>query len=107
MKRLLSFLILIQISLIAPALQSFEDFIVSDIRIVGLQRVSVGSIFTAIPVSVGDKIDQTKVEEIIRALFITEQFNNIEIGRDANALIISIEERPSIARIDIDGNKAL
>ena len=107
MKRFLSFVILIQISLIAPALQSFEDFIVNDIRIVGLQRVSVGSIFTAIPVSVGDKIDQTKVEEIIRALFITEQFNNIEIGRDANALIISIEERPSIARIDIDGNKAL
>jgi outer membrane protein insertion porin family len=107
MKRLISLFVLTHALFIAPALQSFDEFIVSDIRIVGLQRVSVGSIFTAIPVSVGDKIDQTKVEDIIRALFLTEQFNNIEIGKDANALIISVEERPSIARIDIDGNKAL
>ena len=107
MKRLISLFVLMHALFIAPALQSFDEFIVSDIRIIGLQRVSVGSIFTAIPVSVGDKIDQTKVEDIIRALFLTEQFNNIEIGKDANALIISVEERPSIARIDIDGNKAL
>ena len=107
MKRLLSLFVLMHALFIAPALQSFDEFIVSDIRIIGLQRVSVGSIFTAIPVTVGDKIDQTKVEEIIRALFLTEQFNNIEIGKDANALIISIEERPSIASISIEGNKAL
>ena len=85
MRRILSLFVLAYALLMTPVLQSFDEFIVSDIRIVGLQRVSVGSIFTAIPVSVGDKIDQTKVEEIIRALFLTEQFNNIEIGKDANA----------------------
>ena len=76
MRRFFSIIILMHALFIAPALQSFDEFIVSDIRIIGLQRVSVGSIFTAIPVTVGDKIDQTKVEEIIRALFLTEQFNN-------------------------------
>ena len=35
---------------------SFDEFLVSDIRIIGLQRVSTGSIFNVIPISVGDKI---------------------------------------------------
>jgi len=98
---------MIDVVLFAPMIKGFDEFIVSDIRIVGLQRVSVGSIFTTIPISVGDKIDQTKVDEIIRSLFATEQFNNIEIGRDKEALIISVVERPSISSIEIDGNKAL
>jgi outer membrane protein insertion porin family len=108
MKKFTTFFLLIILSLShSSSLKALEEFIVSDIRIIGLQRVSVGSIFTAIPVSVGDKIDSQKVDEIIRALFLTEQFNNIEVGRDDNSLIISVEERPSIAKIEIDGNKAL
>ena len=50
---------------------AFDEFLITDIRIVGLQRVSIGSIFTAIPVSVGDKMNQSKVSEISRALFST------------------------------------
>ena len=49
-------------------LLSFDDFIVNDIRIAGLQRVSTGSIFNTIPISVGDKIDQRKVIDISKAL---------------------------------------
>ena len=80
---------------------------ITDIRIVGLQRVSIGSIFTAIPVSVGDKMNEGKVSEITRALFSTAQFNDIQIGKDGNALIISVAERPSISSIELEGNKAL
>ena len=86
---------------------AFDEFLVTDIRIVGLQRVSIGSIFTAIPVSVGDKMNQSKVSEISRALFSTAQFNDIQIGKDGNALIISVVERPSISSIELEGNKAL
>ncbi len=86
---------------------AFEAFIVNDIRIAGLQRVSTGSIFNTIPISVGDKIDDRKIVDISKALFATEQFDNIEIGRDGNSLIINVEERPSISEIDISGNKAL
>ena len=47
---------------------AFDEFLITDIRIDGLQRVSIGSIFTAIPVSVGDKMDQGKVSEITLSL---------------------------------------
>ena len=86
---------------------AFEAFIVNDIRIAGLQRVSTGSIFNTIPISVGDKIDDRKIVDITRALFSTEQFDDIQISRDGNALIISVAERPSISSIDISGNSAL
>ena len=86
---------------------AFETFLVSDIRIVGLQRVSTGSIFNVIPITVGDKIDIRKSSEITRSLFNTEQFDDIQIAKDGNTLIISVVERPSISSIEITGNKAL
>jgi len=86
---------------------AFDDFLITDIRIIGLQRVSIGSIFTAIPVSVGDTMNQEKISDITRALFSTGQFNDIQIARDGNALILSVLERPSVALIELEGNKAL
>ena len=88
-------------------LLSFDEFLVSDIRIVGLQRVSTGSIFNVIPISVGDRIDLRKSTDIVRSLFSTEQFDDIQVSKEGNTLIISVIERPSISAIDISGNKAL
>ena len=93
--------------MISTQLFAFDDFLVSDIRIIGLQRVSTGSIFNVIPISVGDKIDQRKSTDITRSLFATEQFDDIQIAKDGNTLIIVVQERPSISAIDISGNKAL
>ena len=97
---ILSFLLSIQMS-------AFDEFLVSDIRIIGLQRVSTGSIFNVIPISVGDRIDIRKSNDIVKSLFSTEQFDDIQIGKDGNTLIITVAERPSISAIDISGNKAL
>ena len=96
----LSFLLSLQLS-------AFDEFLVSDIRIIGLQRVSTGSIFNVIPISVGDRIDIRKSNDIVRSLFSTEQFDDIQIGKDGNTLIITVIERPSISGIEISGNKAL
>ena len=93
--------------LLSLNLNAFDEFLVSDIRIIGLQRVSTGSIFNVIPISVGDRIDTRKSSDIVRSLFSTEQFDNIQIGRDGNTLIITVLERPSISGIEISGNKAL
>ena len=93
--------------LISFNLAAFDEFLVSDIRIIGLQRVSTGSIFNVIPISVGDRIDTTKSNDIVRSLFSTEQFDDIQIAKDGNTLIITVVERPSISAIEISGNKAL
>ena len=94
-------------ALLSLNLLAFDEFLVSDIRIVGLQRVSTGSIFNVIPISVGDRIDLRKSTDIVRSLFSTEQFDDIQVSKEGNTLIISVIERPSISAIDISGNKAL
>ena len=89
-------------------LYSEEDtWVVSDIRLSGLQRVSAGSVFAEMPITIGDAIDTYDLQIVAKTLFKTGQFDDIQIGRDGNILIISLVERPSISSIEIDGNKAL
>jgi len=82
-------------------------FVVSDIRIEGLQRVSVGSVFSAIPVNVGEDVAEAELRSIVRELFKTGSFDDVQVGRDGNILVIVIKERPAIATIEIEGNKAI
>ena len=88
-------------------LGSNEEWVVSDIRISGLQRVSAGSIFNVMPISIGDSVDVYELQMAAKTIFKTGQFDDIQLGREGNTLIISLVERPSIASIELDGNKAL
>ncbi|WP_086932973.1 outer membrane protein assembly factor BamA [Agarilytica rhodophyticola] len=83
------------------------SFRVSDIRLEGLQRVSASPVFAAMPVRVGDTVDDEDVRGIIRSLFATGFFANVQIARDDGVLIIILQERPAIKSIEIDGNKAI
>src|SRR5690554_4299470 len=84
-----------------------ESFVVNDIRVNGLQRVSAGSVFAALPLNVGDTVDERRLVEASRALFRTGFFQDIRLGRDNNVLVIDLVERPSISSIEIEGNKAI
>ena len=84
-----------------------EEWVVNDIRISGLQRVSAGSVFNVMPIAVGDTVDVYDLQTTAKTIFKTGQFDDIELGREGNTLIISLKERPSIASIELDGNKAL
>ncbi|MBC3377310.1 outer membrane protein assembly factor BamA [Pseudomonas sp. SWRI92] len=84
-----------------------QGFKISDIRINGLQRVSAGSVFGALPLNVGDQADERRLVESTRALFKTGFFQDIQLGHDANVLVITVVERPSVASIEIEGNKAI
>jgi outer membrane protein insertion porin family len=84
-----------------------ESFTISDIRVNGLQRVSAGSVFGALPLNVGEEADDRKLVDSTRALFKTGFFQDIQLGRDGNVLVINVVERPSVASIDIEGNKAI
>ena len=82
-------------------------FVVSDVRIEGLQRVSVGTVFASIPVNVGDELGDVEVRQLIRNLFQTGSFEDVQVGRDGSVLVITLSERPAIDSIVIEGNKAI
>jgi outer membrane protein insertion porin family len=82
-----------------------EDFVVKDMRVEGLQRISEGTVFNYLPINVGDRIDQVRITEAIRALYMQGLFDDIEMRRSGETLIIAVRERPSIESFDIEGNK--
>ena len=94
------------------AVQSYNlnqenGFVVADVRLQGLQRVSAGTVFNIIPIGVGDRVDNVTVRAITRVLFASGYFNDIRIARDDAVLIVTLSERPAIESIELDGNKAI
>ena len=82
-------------------------FQVSDIRIEGLQRVSAGTVFSALPIDVGDEIDQVSVREASRSIFATGFFADVAMAQENGVLVIVLTERPAISEINLEGNKAI
>ena len=87
-----------------PAAQAF---VVSDIRIEGLQRLSDGTVLNALPIDVGDDVQTMQISGAARALYKTGYFDDIRMGQSDNVLVVSVVERPSISAIEIKGNKAI
>jgi len=89
-----------------PALaQAPSGFTVGDIRVEGLQRISEGTVYNYLPVNIGDRLDQRRIQEAIRALFGTGFFSDIEMRRDGETLVVVVRERPSIESFELSGNK--
>ena len=103
MKSLFLFLCLLVVSLNVRA----EIFQIEDIRVDGLERVSSGTIFSSLTVSVGDTIDSENIRNLTRDLFRLGFFDDIKISRDDGVLIISVSERPAVAKLIIEGNTAI
>ncbi len=80
-------------------------FVVRDIRVEGLQRISDGTVFNYLPINIGDTLDQQRIQEALRAVYATGFFKDVEFRRDGNTLIIAVLERPSIESFTIEGNK--
>lgn len=84
-----------------------QTFTIADIIIDGYQRVSPGVIYGLLPVGIGDEVDADVAAEIVSALSESGYFEDIEVLRDGNLLVISILERPSVAEINVEGNDLL
>jgi len=98
---------LILLLALASVAVAAEQFVVRDIRLEGLQRISAGTVFNYLPIRVGDVVDSTRTAEAIRALYGTGFFQDVRIEREGDILVVFVRERPSIASIEFSGNKEL
>ena len=101
MKRIAALILLASLSANALA---FDPFVVSDIRIDGLSRISAGTVYNYLPVSKGDRMTNAEAQRAIRALYQTKFFSDVEMDREGSILVIKVVERPSIAKLTIRGN---
>jgi len=81
------------------------DFVVKDMRVEGLQRISEGTVFNYLPINIGDTVDAIRIGEAIRSLYGQDLFDDIEMRQDGDTLVVVVRERPSIESFNIDGNK--
>lgn len=102
--RLLAAVIIFLASTVSSAEGSFE---VTDIRLEGLQRVAPGLVFRHFPISNGEQVDEQRLSAAVRKLFAAGYFEDVKLARENGILILKLRERPSIALIRLDGNKAL
>ena len=93
--------------LVVSGVAAAESFVIKDIRIEGLQRVSIGAVFNILPLEAGDSIEESQLAQVARILFRTGNFQDVSMYRDGDTLIVRVSERPSISKIEIDGNKSI
>ena len=73
-----------------------DAFIVKDIRIEGLQRLSLGAVFNVLPVSVGDEVGSRALANAAHALFSTGNFQDIQIARDGDILVYDLNAKRNL-----------
>ena len=92
-------------AIFAKAALAIDPFVIKDIRVEGLQRTEAGTVFSYLPVRVGDTMSDEKAAETIRALFATGFFRDVAVESDGDVLVVVVQERPSIAQVDFTGVK--
>ncbi|HEY5929123.1 MAG TPA: POTRA domain-containing protein, partial [Burkholderiales bacterium] len=98
-------LLLIISSLVSYPSLAFEKFKVKDIRVEGIQRTEPGTVFSYLPIKVGEEATQERVTAAIKTLYATGFFKDVRLEADGDILVVVLEERPAIAQIDISGSK--
>ncbi|MGH8161556.1 MAG: outer membrane protein assembly factor BamA [Gammaproteobacteria bacterium] len=85
-----------------------ESFTVEHIQVIGLQRISKDTVLTYMPgIGVGQTVGPSDIAQAIRSLYGTGFFSDVQFRRSGSTLIIVVKERPTIARVNLVGNKAI
>ena len=92
-------------ALFAHAALAFEPFTVKDIRVEGVQRTDAGTVFNYLPIKVGDRVDDEKASQAVKALYATGFFRDVRLEVENDVLVVIVQERPTISQIDIVGAK--
>src|SRR5919109_3572951 len=89
----------------AASAQDFQPFVVKNIRVEELQRTEPGTVFSYLPVKVGETMNADKARAAVRALYATGFFSDVRLEAENDVLVVFVRERPAIAQIDFSGMK--
>ncbi|MBF6616312.1 MAG: outer membrane protein assembly factor BamA [Candidimonas sp.] len=90
--------------LLAPSFaNAFTPFVVRDIQVNGIERVDAGTIFTYLPVKVGEQFTDAQAAEAIQRLYATGFFSDVKIDSVNDVLVVTVQERPTIASVSFNG----
>jgi outer membrane protein insertion porin family len=81
-----------------------DSFTVESIEVEGIKKITIGTVLSYLPINVGETLDIERTPELIRELYSTGFFDDIELLRRDNVLLIKVVERPSIAEVNFEGN---
>lgn len=105
-KNKLKTILLLLTSLYASATFALEPFVVKDIRVEGIQRTEAGTVFSYLPVKVGETMTDDLASQAIKSLYGTGFFKDVRIEADGDVLVVTVQERSAISQIDFSGNKS-
>ncbi|MDH3630503.1 MAG: outer membrane protein assembly factor BamA [Gammaproteobacteria bacterium] len=90
---------------LVPCWAQADSFVVDSIEVIGNKKITIGTVFSYLPINVGESLDTERTPELIRELYSTGFFDDIELMRRDNTLVIKVVERPSIAEVNFEGNE--
>jgi outer membrane protein insertion porin family len=93
------------LALCAGHAYAVAPFVVKDIRVEGIQRTEAGTVFSYLPVRVGETFDDDKGTAAIKALYATGFFKDVRLEEENGVLVVLVEERPAISSVDFTGTK--
>ncbi len=105
-KQKLSWIIASSLLAVSPSVFA-ASFVVRDIQVSGLERIQADTVLNYLPARVGQPFDDSRSADAIRSLYQTGLFDDVQLSRQGDVLIVAVVERPAIGEINISGNSKI
>lgn len=106
-KHLFMPLALVSAMAVAQQVYAADEFVVENIKIEGLVRLSPENIYGMLPINSGDRVNDPVIASAIRSLYASGLFDDIKVNQVDNNLVFHVVERPIISKIELKGNKLI
>ncbi len=107
-KRIMGSLLLGSSLMLGMSLSAAADgFVVQDIEVRGLNRISLGAVLMALPLKPGDTVNDEVTTQAMKNLYETGDFDDVRLSREGNTFIVTVQERPTIGTVEFAGNKQI
>ena len=81
--------------------------VIQEVVVEGNQRIEATTVRSYLTVRVGDPFDPGPLDQSLKNLFATGLFDDVELRREGNRLVVEVVENPIINRIAFEGNLRL